>query len=95
MDEMIEESMNEFQNIDFMRYFKTLVRRWWLICLITMGVTVPWILYIKHQSPQYEARALIGFENLTGTVPKNLVQSRITKLKSRSFAEEVTASKYF
>jgi len=91
MEEYFDEQVDELQSIDFMRYFRAIIRKWWLIGLITAGITIPWTLYLKKQPPVYEARALIGFENFGGGNQSNIVNSRITKMRSRSFAEEVTS----
>ncbi len=91
MEEIFEERIEENESIDFSRYFRVLARRWWLIVIITMAVVIPWALYLKHQPPIYEAETWISFEDLGGQNPKNLVQNRTLKLKSRSLTEEVTA----
>ena len=91
MEEIFEERTQENESIDFSKYFRVLARRWWLIIIVTMAVVIPWALYLKHQPPIYEAEAWISFEDLGGTTPENLVQSRTLKLKSRSLTEEVTA----
>jgi len=91
MEEIFEERIEENESIDFSRYFRVLARRWWLIVIVTMAVVIPWALYLKHQPPIYEAETWISFEDLGGQNPKNLVQNRTLKLKSRSLTEEVTA----
>ena len=68
-----------------------ILKRWWIVLLVAGVISVPWIIYLKGQPPVFEAETWISFENVTGAVPENLIQSRIMKLKSRSFAEEVTA----
>jgi len=91
MDEFFEEQVIEGESIDLMRYVKGLLKRWWLIGIVTLGVGIPWVLHVRRKPPVYEAEAWISFENVTGAVPQNMVQSRILKLRSRTFAEEVTA----
>jgi len=91
MEDRYDQVVGEDQSIDLMRYVKALVRKWWLIGLVLLVVTVPWGLYLMHQPPLYEADAWISFENITGPVSDDIIQSRILKLKSRTFAEEVTA----
>lgn len=91
MDEFFDEPIVETTNVDLMRYVKAVFKRWWLVALVTLGVVVPWTLHLKKQPPVYEADAWITFESVAGAVPEMLIQSRIMKLRSRSFAEEVTA----
>lgn len=91
MEDYFEDSIDELQTLDFMRYIRAILRRWWLVGLVTLLISVPWILHLKKQPPIYESRALIGFENMGGGNQRDIVQSRITKMRSRSFAEEVTS----
>lgn len=91
MVEFFEEEDAGGEGIDFAPYFRALLRRWWIVVLVFFGVTVPWILYVRQEPPIYQAETWIGFESVAGEVPGNLVQWRIRKLRSRSFAEEVTA----
>ena len=81
----------ETPSIDVMQYVKAAIRRWWLIGLLTFACGIPWIMYIRKQPPIYYAEAYISFENVAGAVPQNLIQSRIVKLRSRTFAEVITA----
>lgn len=88
---LIDENENfEEEKLDLRKYYLALVRRWWVILLITVGLTGAWAIYLKSQPPTYEAEALIRFSNVTGADP-NLMRSRITELTSRSFAEKVVA----
>jgi len=91
MDEFFEEPIAETTNVDLKRYVKAVLKRWWLVAVVTLGIVVPWTLHLKKQPPVYEADAWITFESVAGAVPERLIQSRIMKLRSRSFAEEVTA----
>jgi len=92
MEEFFEEQIIEEEGVDVGQYFKALVCRWWLIVLIFLGVIIPWMLYLKHQPPVYEADAWIIFHDVAGGgVPETVVQSRTMKLKSRSLTEGVTA----
>jgi len=91
MDEFFEEQVPETPSIDVMQYVKAAIRRWWLIGLLTFACGIPWIMYIRKQPPIYYAEAYISFENVAGAVPQNLIQSRIVKLRSRTFAEVITA----
>jgi tyrosine-protein kinase Etk/Wzc len=84
-----EESL-EADSLDLRRYYRALVKRWWLVLLITLAVAVPWGWYLKSQPPVYEAEAKIKFKNFAGNDP-TLALSRKTELTSRSFAENVVA----
>ena len=91
MEDFFDEPMEEATSIDFMRYVRGLIKRWWLIAgFFVLGVIFGY-LKIKDQKPMYESEAWISFDNIQGSIPDNLVQSRIAKLRSRSFAEEATA----
>ena len=95
MEKFIEdfhhEQLQEDSGIDFMNYIRALIRRFWLIGIVTAAVAVPWIWHLKKQPPVYEAETWISFENVARDVPNNLIGRRIRELKSRSFAEEITA----
>ena len=80
----------EDDKIDLRRYYRVLIKRWWLILIVALAITLPWAYYLKSQPPVYEAEALIRFNNFAGTDP-TLTQSRKTELSSRSFAERVVA----
>lgn len=84
-----EESLGA-DKLDLRRYYRALLKLWWLILIIAAAVTVPWVMYLKSQPPVYEAQALIRFKNLGGT-DLNLAQMRTTELTSRRFAERVVA----
>ncbi len=85
-----EEDSLEVERLDLRRYYRTLLKRWWLVVLVTLAVCVPWVLYLKSQPPVYEATALIRFKNFAGN-NIDLAQKRQIELASRSFAEEVVA----
>ena len=91
MEDFFEEQVNETEYFNFSQYLKGVLKRWWIVLVVTGVISIPWIIYLKGQPPVFEAETWISFENVTGAVPENLIQSRIMKLKSRSFAEEVTA----
>ncbi|MBN2030721.1 polysaccharide biosynthesis tyrosine autokinase [bacterium] len=91
MDNFFEDPVESEESIDFSRYLKGIIRRWWLIGIAFLGITIPWVLYLKRQPPIYDTEVIIHFENIGG-VPESLVQSRIARLQSRTFAEEVTAT---
>jgi tyrosine-protein kinase Etk/Wzc len=78
-------------NVDLVRYLKGILRRWWLVLLCTAAVSVPSYINQKSQLPIYRADAWLSFENLSGNIPDNLIETRMARLRSRSFAEEVTA----
>ena len=83
-DEELEEK------IEIRRYFNAVVRRWWLVLIVTIAVTVPWVLYTLSKAPEYEAQAVVQFNSFEGNDP-TLTESRETVLTSRSFAEKVVA----
>ncbi|MFQ5601666.1 MAG: GumC family protein [bacterium] len=85
-----ETDLAEEDSLDLQRYYRALKRRWWLILLITIVISVPWALYLKSQPPVYEATALIRFNGFAGK-EGSLIESRKTELTSRSFAERVVA----
>ena len=82
-----EESFEE-EKLDLTRYISAIKKRWWLVIVVALVVTVPWILYLKSQPPVYQANALIRFNNVGGS-DEDLTRSRTTQLTSRSFAEKV------
>jgi len=86
-----EEEHLEDESLDLSRYVRALKRKWWLVILIALGVTGPWVYYLKQQPPVYEATALIRFKNFAANSDADLIQSRNTELTSRSFAERVVA----
>ena len=90
MEEFFDDYQQDVQSIDFGRYFKAIFRRWWLVGIVSAVIIVPWVLYIKSQPPEYRAEAWVSFERVAG-VSQNLIQSRMLSLRSRSFAEDVTA----
>ncbi|MCJ7811704.1 Wzz/FepE/Etk N-terminal domain-containing protein, partial [bacterium] len=90
MEDFFKDTVAEEEGIDFARYLKGIIRRWWLVGIAFLGVTVPWVLYLKKQPPVYTVEVIINFEDV-GSISENLVESRIQRLQSRTFAEEVTA----
>ena len=91
MEELLDDQLGGGDGFDLGRYFRALLRRWWLILGIFVGVSVPWLLHLKNQPPMYEAEVWISFENVTRAAPERVIQSREMRLRSRTFAEEVTA----
>ncbi|MBN2102758.1 polysaccharide biosynthesis tyrosine autokinase [bacterium] len=91
MDEFFEEPMEETASIDFMRYIRGLLKRWWLVAVFfVVGFIISYV-KVKSQKPLYESEAWISFDNIQGVIPDHLIQNRIAKLRSRSFAEEAVA----
>ena len=78
------------EKIEIRRYFNAVVRRWWLVLIVTIAVTVPWVLYTLSKPLEYEAQAVVQFNSFEGNDP-TLTESRATVLTSRSFAEKVVA----
>ena len=91
MQDFFEEpQVEQTQSFDLKRYIRALFKAWWFIGLVTVVVSIPWLYYVKTQPPLFEATALITFDNVRDLSPTK-IQNRILRLKSRSFAEEVTA----
>ena len=81
----------EEEGIDFNRYIQIFWKRKWLIVAIFVIITVPWFFYVKGLPPTYEAFCDIEFRSLEGENQNLITESRIIKLRSRSFAEKVVA----
>ena len=88
MNEYFDEQLHDDESIDLLRYIQALARRWWLIALISLGIIVPWLLYLRNQPPTYETEIWISFEG--ARVTPEVAQHHKMKLRSRTFAEEVT-----
>ena len=90
MDDFIfdEEETQVESSLDIKRYWQAIVHKWWLWSIITTILAIIWVLYVKREKPVYEATAVIQFSNFEG-IDWGLVDSRIQKLTSRTFAEEV------
>ncbi len=91
MEEYFDEKAVEGEGFDFSRYVKAFGRRWWLVLIIFLGISVPWLLYLKQLPPMYQADVWISFEDAGTSISESLIQKNIMILQSRSFAEEVTA----
>lgn len=78
------------QAIDFGRYVYSLRRRWWLVLIVFLVITVPWAAYVKKEQLLYEASAVVRFKSLEKNSP-GINESRVQELTSRSFAERVVA----
>lgn len=85
-----ENEILDNEQLDLRKYYRVLVKRWWLILAITIVVTVPSVLYVLNQAAVYEAKALIRFKSYEGNDPA-LTESRTTVLTSRTFAERIVA----
>lgn len=86
-----EEEKQSDSGLDLRRFWKALLRKWWLWGGIAVVITVPWVLHVKQEKPIYEAQATIQFSTVDGGTDANLVSRRWEELTSRSFAEEVVA----
>lgn len=92
MEEFFDEPrQTESESVDISRFLRGIWRRWWLVLGVFLVISIPWLIHLKKQPPVYEAEVWISFENMTGPIPQNLIDSRIRKLRSRSFAEDVTS----
>lgn len=91
MEDFFTEQAEQTENFDIKRYLVGILKRWWLVLLVTLVVVIPWILYLKSQPPVYQAEAWVSFDNTTGDVPASLLESRRRKLQSRTFAATVSA----
>ncbi|KAA3660277.1 MAG: hypothetical protein DWQ10_07040 [Calditrichaeota bacterium] len=83
-----EENQQE-STIDIQRFWRALLKKWWLWSIITIAVSIPWILYVKAEKPIYQASSTIQFQEFDGQTNRQLVQYREQKFTSRSFAEEI------
>jgi len=86
----LDEDELQEEKIEIRRYINAIVRRWWLVLIVTIAVTIPWALYTFSKLPEYEAQAVVQFNSFEGNDP-TLSESRETVLTSRSFAEKVVA----
>jgi capsular exopolysaccharide synthesis family protein len=86
-----EDDSSEESSIDIKRYIQTVLKRKWLIILIVLGISIPWLFYLKSLPPTYEASCQIRFRNLERESDNIISADRITELRSRSFAEKVVA----
>ena len=92
MDDMFfEDDSNEESSVDVKRYIQSIVKRKWLIVIIIAAISIPWLFYLKSLPPTYEASCQIRFRNLERETESMISASRITELRSRSFAEKVVA----
>jgi tyrosine-protein kinase Etk/Wzc len=91
MEDIFQDPSFEGESIHFKKYLRGILKRWWIVLILTCGVSVPWLIYLKKQPPEYLAEVWVAFDNLTGNTPKNVVEIRRKILLSRTFAEKVTA----
>jgi succinoglycan biosynthesis transport protein ExoP len=91
MEELFESPSTNNENVDFTKYTRGIIRRWWVVLACSAVVVVPWYVYLKKQPPIYMADCWLSFENVGRVISENLIENRMAKLRSRSYAEEVTA----
>lgn len=91
MEDFFNETVEENESLDFGRYIHAILSRWWLVLGLFLIIFIPWYLHVDNQPPVYEAEALIGFEDLAGNISKGVIESRMLKMRSRTFAEEAAA----
>jgi succinoglycan biosynthesis transport protein ExoP len=91
MEDFFSEQTQQTESFDIKRYILGILKRWWLVLLITLVVTIPWIFHLKSQPPEFLAEVWVSFDNMTGDVPASLLESRRRKLQSRTFAATVSA----
>src|SRR5574341_1052349 len=88
---LLEDSgAQETQKIDISRYWKALKKRWWVVVITAVVVTVPWAISVKQEKPIYEATAMIRFTSYVGN-DGSLMAARYQKISSRSFSERVVS----
>lgn len=90
-DLIFEDDAAEEQGIDIKRYVKVVTKWKWLILGVVLVISIPWLIYLKGLPPSYEASCQIRFRNLEREGAPMISDSRITELKSRTFAEKVVA----
>ena len=91
MDEFVfeDEDLQSEGSIDITRFWRAILKKWWLWSIVTIVVSIPWILFVKAEKPVYEARAVIQFQEFDGQTNPQVLQYRMQKFTSRSFAEEI------
>jgi len=85
-----ENSAPEGPKLDLLRYWKALKKRWWVVAITTVVVTVPWVLQVKKEQPVYEATATIRFTNYAGNSDA-IVGARFQQFHSRTFYERIVS----
>ena len=93
MEDMFYEEniQEEEEGFDVGKYIHILLKRKWIITGIFLIITIPWVLYLKKLPPSYEAFCDIEFRSLENEQANVISESRIIKLRSRTFAENVVA----
>ena len=91
MEELLDEQLGTGDGLDIGRYLRAFIRRWWIILIIFLAISIPWLIHLQSQPPMYEAEVWISFENVTREAPERIIQGREMRLRSRTFAEDVTA----
>jgi polysaccharide biosynthesis transport protein len=86
-----DDSKEEEVNIDLKKYLQMLIKRKWIILIVFLLVTIPWVYNIQKQPPDYRASCMIRFRNLASGSQDVIDRSRIIELSRRSFAEDVVA----
>ncbi len=86
-----ENSSEQELNFDVKRYLRGIYKRKWIVSGIFFLITIPLLLYIKSQPPEYEAYTWIRFKNYNPERLRLLNEDRFTELTSRTFAEKVVA----
>jgi len=86
-----DEAKNQDVSFEFNKYFRGILKRKWLILSICLLLILPWLYYIKIQPSEYEAFTYIRFQNTNQKDIDLLTESRITEIRSRTFAERVVA----
>jgi len=86
-----EAHQEEDEGLDIGRYLQAIIKRKWLVLAIVIVITIPWLIYVKSMPPTYEAFCDIEFRSLEGIDENLITESRIIKLRSRTFAEKVVA----
>lgn len=90
LDRFFEENNEEQEfTIDFRRYLRGVYKRKWIVLGLFLLITIPWLLYLKSQPPEYEAYTWIRFKNYDPDKLRSLNNSRYIELTSRTFAEKV------
>ncbi|MBN1155430.1 polysaccharide biosynthesis tyrosine autokinase [candidate division KSB1 bacterium] len=86
-----DNGQQEEEGFDISKYIHIIFKRKWIIASIFILITIPWYFYLKSLPPTYEAFCDIEFRSLEGSTENIISESRIIKLRSRSFAEKVVA----
>jgi tyrosine-protein kinase Etk/Wzc len=92
LDKFFEEDSEERDfSFDFRRYLRGIFLRKWIVLGVFLVIIVPWLLYLKHQPPQYEAFTWIRFKKYDLEKLSLINRGRYIELTSRTFAENIVA----